>query len=474
MSVTRNEDILCIRREICKLIKAQKLKAQVEGLLLGNGCDDPILVHIPLDSGISSFSSVDDLYIKPFIVPEEPTGIYAQDIRRRYVNRFPFDCPSLLCHAFTFFYCDQMGPFAHNRVLQKRLLIEEPEEPTFTIPWRGNILVVKHGRTDSGANLGVVDINMHDFVLVLPMIQWLCSKDMECPGTTSPNAEIYRLPLSLYNLLPHEKYMCSRDKAFNSPYVRDLILSQCGPVTVFAYGSCNRSARMQVQMFFSSRVRKVLSRFLPKAQHSKFMDALEDYSCFIVGSVATAVVYPRAVFIPTDLNIIAPLGSFCRMKSVLMKLSLAIGTQNAIKYHHRAWANDFVTLTTSQGLHVTITESMSKSILPLMISGDTSVECVTLGSHTMLSLYPSTFEHGISVPLRGSYVIPRPVITKVSSRFTYHQDGSRLNTKCKEECPTLWRKSRGGRHFRGFFWGGFCGAALSSKLYPDFEVQYVP
>ncbi|KAJ4494875.1 hypothetical protein C8J55DRAFT_554488 [Lentinula edodes] len=348
MSVTGNQDVHCIRREICELIKARKLNAQVEGLLLGNGCEDPIIVDIPLDSGISSFTSIDDLYIKPFIVPEEPVGIYAQDICRRYVNRFPFDSPSLLCHAFTFFYCDQMGPFAHNRLLQKRLLIEEPEEPTFTIPWRGNVLVVKHGRTDSGGKLGVVDINLHDFGLVLPMIQWLCSKDMECPRTTFPKTEVYRPPLPLYNLLPHEKYMCPRDKTFNSPYLRHLILSQCGPVTVFAYGSCDRGARMHVQKFFSSRVQNVLSRFVPKVQHRKFMDALEDNSCFIVGSVATAVVYPRAVFLPTDLNIIAPLGSFRRMKTALMNLSCVIAAQNAIKYHHTAWANDFVTLSTPQ------------------------------------------------------------------------------------------------------------------------------
>lgn len=83
-----------------------------------------------------------------------------------HINHFPFDEPCDLKHSYTIAVApqDQHGLFLYpcNRLINDL-------EPDLLEPWRGNILVFKHGSTPSKAIINIMD---NDITFVEAILKW--------------------------------------------------------------------------------------------------------------------------------------------------------------------------------------------------------------------------------------------------------------------------------------------------------------
>jgi hypothetical protein len=82
-----------------------------------------------------------------------------------HVDRFPFDEPVELKHAYTFVHAVQSecGPFAYPNNMAISDLV-----PDLVHQWKGNVLVFKHGTT---AAKGIVNMEEQDISLVEAIIK---------------------------------------------------------------------------------------------------------------------------------------------------------------------------------------------------------------------------------------------------------------------------------------------------------------
>ncbi|KAJ3827354.1 hypothetical protein EV361DRAFT_948382 [Lentinula raphanica] len=168
MYTTCPEDVDCIVHDIRSLVENKKLFVPVTGVLFPNGCQQPVLVPVPLDSEMQQFLSIDDLYIKPYIPRQDPTGVYALELQRKYIDCFPLNANSLLENHYTIFYCDQSGPFAENSCVSSSTM----PNTEYIMPWTGNILLIKHGNISTTKPISVIDITAEDLVFIQQMVEW--------------------------------------------------------------------------------------------------------------------------------------------------------------------------------------------------------------------------------------------------------------------------------------------------------------
>ncbi|KAJ3894456.1 hypothetical protein GG344DRAFT_74013 [Lentinula edodes] len=432
------------------LIMSGRLHSVASAFLLGTSCSAPMLLAVPLDLGINSYLSIDDVYTSSYIYRMTSTSFVACDDHRVHIDKFPLDSDSYLPNPFTFFFCTQHQGLEANHFVERYTL--RASKPNLL--WSGNILIMKHARPCTiVAEDSLIDVDADDLRLLKLIVEWLVSKRFDVgpchyPSPARSRAVIPPMTARRHTYPPHP-VLDHRD-------VREYIFRYCGFKTLCNYSAADSHLRAHVLLFLASRVRSVLSLIFPASSLTPFMEFLERYQSFIVGSAAYQILDPRLEFSLNNFNIVAVRGWRSAWVNALLQLGCVEDfVQPLIRAPFEQYVESHDVFLSPTGVTITITVASGDSITPLILSGDTTLETVAIGSHFMYSFYPDLLEEGISIPLNEGIPFTQHHVNNLNLRSDFHIDNSRWSKPCGMSCPILSRRSRGARGILSFCWGGF-------------------
>ncbi|KAJ7214777.1 hypothetical protein C8J57DRAFT_1732641 [Mycena rebaudengoi] len=123
--------------------------------------------RVPVIAGLDKAHTTDDLETELWISCGRDGGVASYDLDRNTVkvDRFPFDEPRPLPNAFSLIISSQhvAGPNVQpiNRLICRLI-------PDLPVPWRGNVLVIKHGATK---NKPFINLTREDTALVEAIVK---------------------------------------------------------------------------------------------------------------------------------------------------------------------------------------------------------------------------------------------------------------------------------------------------------------
>ncbi|KAJ6495818.1 hypothetical protein C8R47DRAFT_1064862 [Mycena vitilis] len=130
----------------------------VKALLLPDGryVDGWVWVRVPVHHGLDRAFDVDEVDTDLWFDACRGTGESTSDLTNRsfQIDRYPLDEPCDLEHSYTVVVASQRtdGPFIYPVNMNLKRLI-----PDLDTPWRGNVLVFRHGKTSNKVLVNVVE-----------------------------------------------------------------------------------------------------------------------------------------------------------------------------------------------------------------------------------------------------------------------------------------------------------------------------
>ncbi|KAJ7751855.1 hypothetical protein B0H14DRAFT_3513061 [Mycena olivaceomarginata] len=219
-------------------------------------------------------------------------GTNDASLTRIHVDRFPFNEPRDLKHSYTIAVAsqDQHGMFVYPQNHLVRDL-----EPGLLEPWRGNILVFKHGSTASKA---IVNITDEDVALVEAIL-----KRVLRDGLIEYSFLSVMMQTRAVRKLCSENY---RDIFFATADLRRRTLLYLPLIPLLKYGQASRFTRGEVMSLARACIEFYTALFFPTSQLvTLFFHELEDRRAWIVGSVALAALsFSCDLVVPNNLNVI--------------------------------------------------------------------------------------------------------------------------------------------------------------------------
>ncbi|KAJ3724882.1 hypothetical protein C8R42DRAFT_640781 [Lentinula raphanica] len=217
--------------------------------------------------------------------------------------------------------------------------------------------------------------------------------------------------------------------------LRWTVFESMGILTLYSLSGTCRTMRRWVQQFYRARVSRMLSNAFDEKVHASFLNTLEEFDGKIGGSAAYSVADPCAPIAHNDINILVPYGSgrslCCQLIQDFGCSGQTAGNEDLIRARFDAWLDNFYVLHTETGFKLTISESESSSHLPLMLAGNSTAECVLLGSQNFTLIFPSLVEHGDVICMHAmGYTIPADVFLRLQRRWSILESTEELNRPC--------------------------------------------
>ncbi|KAJ3919781.1 hypothetical protein F5877DRAFT_66305 [Lentinula edodes] len=307
----------------------------------------------------------------------------------------------------------------------------------------GNLLVVKHSRVTSfEPNFDLTDITLEDYSLVKPIMEWLVEGVPTASSSVYPYPPVTRLrmPLPLFAdilrpFTPMESFFRQADDMLSLARV-------------------NQQLASYVRALYCARMRAILRLAFRDSMHKNFCFRLESNHSYIGGSAAYWIIDKDATYAVTNINVLAP----CGTQDNWSKWLLSVGSRELFSHgfnreNFMSYANSFRVFLTPNGILLTISESLSSSVMPLLLSGDSTAEAVAIGCHVAYILYPTLMDNGIVLPTTEDYRIHQHLQRTYGERWTFRRNTRVLGCPCRESCPALWR-STDGYGVEKFRWGG--------------------
>ncbi|KAJ7300445.1 hypothetical protein DFH08DRAFT_973866 [Mycena albidolilacea] len=242
----------------------------------GNTLHQPYWVKAPVIHGLKRARKITELEVDMWIDGGRGgfEGTNDASLTSIRIDRFPFDEPRDLKHSYTIAVAsqDQHGMFLYpeNRLIRGL-------EPGLLDPWRGNVLVFKHGSTASKA---IVNITDEDVALVEAILK-----------------RVLRDGLIEYPFLSVTMQTRAVRKLRSENY-RDIF---------FATADLRRRTLLgEVMSLARARIEFYTTPFFPTSKLvTMFFHELEDRRAWIVGSVALAALsFSCDLVVPNNLNVI--------------------------------------------------------------------------------------------------------------------------------------------------------------------------
>ncbi|KAJ7811366.1 hypothetical protein B0H13DRAFT_2383933 [Mycena leptocephala] len=140
------------------LIRAEETEGSksVQAVLIADGSaiSQWIWVRVPLHRGIRRARNVDEVDVDIWLDAGRGAGEASSDLTGRsfQIDRYPLDEPSDLEHSFTIVVAPQHTSGANVHPVNRQIGRLVPQLVT---PWRGNVLVFRHGKTTSKVMINV-------------------------------------------------------------------------------------------------------------------------------------------------------------------------------------------------------------------------------------------------------------------------------------------------------------------------------
>ncbi|KAJ3884239.1 hypothetical protein GG344DRAFT_71493 [Lentinula edodes] len=275
------------------------------------------------------------------------------------------------------------------------------DQPRSPLLHHGNILIIKHAKVQTPTPVfDILDITQGDYVLIKPIL--------ECRVNTE-------------------------------------------------FGHCVRAV-------YRARAAAVVDLAFPTEQHASFWYGMESHHSYIGGSAAYWIVDSTARYSFSNINILAPLGTldkWCRWLTTLGCKELFL--HDFRRRNFTSCSTSIRVFATPKGIIMTVTESNGSSVIPLMLNGDSTAECVAVGCHIAYILYPTLVDNNVVLPLATDVATHHLLQSLYGRRHKFYYNTRDLGEKCRESCPALWR-SADGFGIEKFRWGNAIYVAAGRVL----------
>ncbi|KAJ3831667.1 hypothetical protein F5878DRAFT_667319 [Lentinula raphanica] len=472
--LTTSRDVRKIMKCINRMLEDGRYSSSLLGMFMGTGCDAVALVPVPVEPRLRSWESIDQLDIRMYLWTSNEPAVKTCSRNRYHIDRFPPDATTALTNPFTFYFEDIHTPTPTNQLMRRK---SRSYDNNIIPAFHGNLLVIKHDRK------GVVDMETSDWPLVKVILDWLVINRGEYDDVIPP---MFFPPKLLEPPLTGERSQSQSNRpAPPSPHdiahivwqhfdLRWNLFEHTGVLSLFALSCTCTTMRLWVQAFYRSRIKGMLSKAFPKKQHANFLDLLEEFDGRIGGSAAYCVVDPCAPLVFNNIDILVPFGSGANMcRSLVGHYGLTDVSEERepiVRDRFESWVHDVYEMQNKSGFTVKVTESQTASLVPLMVAGYTTAECVLIGRSNFTLLYPSLVENGDVLYLHSMVnTVPPDQVAKLQRRWHLLDSTQHLGLPCQESCPRLWRRSVGYRNCALLDWGGYRSGGETDINWGSFE-----
>ncbi|KAJ7603759.1 hypothetical protein DFH06DRAFT_1151636 [Mycena polygramma] len=452
-----------------KVIRSKTVKAILvpDGQVFANW----IWARVPLHADIQRAESVDELDTDIWFDAGRGAGAATSDLSNRsfQVDRFPFDEPNDLKHSYTIVVAPQhiRGANVHPINHQINALV-----PGLREPWRGNVLVFRHGKTVHKRLINVEDKNWDVIGLILTTSLALANKPKRFVAVHSTAPRYYpatphvfwlQRDVVLYMLrflgLMHImlfSHIDQRCKDFAKVYLRGRIIRYTCP-------------------FFSrSSLHKIVPfNFQRPIIFERFFEVLGETRSWIVGSVALAAASVLSdAPVPTNLNII----TYCLNFPTWIDF---FANQSGFKILKRYWstgpyaASGRMVLVLHhpqiRGYTVSITSADASNLGQLFFASPNTDQLIAISARELITPVlqnVSEQQHimgwrpEMHLPAPAEDAPPNPAYRKLP-RFpgvtTLDESTANWKRPCGPSCPGLPRITYGLNDFAHLKWGGLDG-----------------
>ncbi|GAW00964.1 hypothetical protein LENED_002526 [Lentinula edodes] len=382
MKLTTDASVETVEAVIACAMENGYMHAFVRGLFFGTGMNSPRIVTLPLHPGLREFRTLDDFLVRVYVSRWNVTGFNDCSIGRCYIDRFPPDSRSLLTHPFTIFYGEPGTPAPINDLVLKELVMDKY---SMASQFRGNLLIVKHARAHSyDRRYDMIDVTLGDYVLLKPIVEWLIDNDFKSTGSTYYYPPVTKLAMPM----PHSR------SSFNMKIPR-----------------VSRDLSFIIREFYAARIDAILDLAFDKFARRSFWFAMEAYHSYIGGSAAYWVMDKDSTFAISNINILAPCNTQDRWSTWLVKLGCReLFFHDFTRRNFFGHAKSFRVFQSPKGMILSVSESQSCSVMPLMLSADSTAECIAIGCHVAYILYPTLVDSRTTLPIAEDNKTVLPVV----------------------------------------------------------------
>ncbi|KAJ7831810.1 hypothetical protein B0H13DRAFT_2371262 [Mycena leptocephala] len=437
-------DLVTFTREQIKLEQTDNSKT-VKALLMPDGISITgwVWVRVPLHQGVQRAFDVDEVDTDVWLDAGRGIGRASSDLTNRsfQIDRYPLDEPRDLVYSYTIVVASQHteGPDVHPINHNIARLV-----PDLDVPWRGNVLVFRHGKSASKVLINVEEKNC-------TAIEWIVSTPLPHPFWSTADVVLYMLQfLSLVNLVKfsHTDKLCQL-------YAKTLIK---GRITRYT------------SPFFTKNVALHPSVSRAPTMFTRFFQTLEDTRSWVVGSVALAAASVLSdAPCPTNLNVITherQLGTWVRF--MVGESGFHVGKRGWSSGPYVAAGGLVFEFTHARirTYSVVISTTRDRSLGEMFFASPNTDQLVAIAAYELITpvLYNvseqqhlkgwrSNIHRGPSLP-----IIPVHPAYRDTPRFpgvtTLDADTSSWSHPCGWSCPGVWRSACGLDGIAHIKWGG--------------------
>ncbi|KAF8215300.1 hypothetical protein K438DRAFT_1955278 [Mycena galopus ATCC 62051] len=360
------------------------------------------------------------------------------------------DClgPVQLEHSFTVVVAKQavdgLSFYPQNRWINKHV-------PNLPNGWRGNVLVLKHGKT---ADKRIIHMVPEDFALVDLVVKHgpRCLIDIQFDDRQDKYDRRLRTAVVVANP--------ASEVFFRTDELRRLALSYLPLLALFTYAHASRFTRGDVMSIARERIMRYVKPFFAPANHiPSLFYAMENNRAWIVGSVALAVLsFGADVGVPCNLNLISSSATEESWISVMCDvLGFSLRSSSPCKGYYASLGKHFLVFKHADvpEKSVTITIARAESIVELFLQSRTTLKANAVTAHELVAVYPdltSNFEGLVGMTHRlDSRLYPRSPFPRYITLYDYSEC---MGRPCGSACPAVPRRSTNTAGIGHWAWAG--------------------
>ncbi|KAJ7033484.1 hypothetical protein C8F04DRAFT_1184176 [Mycena alexandri] len=447
-----------------------------------------VWVRVPLLFDLRRANHVDDVDTEMWFDAGRGGGSATSDLTRRsfHIDRFPTDEPHDLSNSFSIVVSPQHteGPNVHpiNHLINRLV-------PDLKEPWRGNVLVFRHGKTAAKSLINMEEKNF-------TAIEMIVARSIEITETFNALASavytflkrsfnVYSIEIPLAKMRPRRSTRTRTRLPHAFWSFGDVVLYMLQYFTlvqVAHFGAIDKQSNEYAKTYMRGRITRYISPFLPAPSPSgaspcdkplllrRFFQAMDITKSWVVGSIALAI----ASFLsdpapPNNLNLITSR----RKIGIWIQFML---NEGHFQLRHRQWSSGpyadagrlvlIFTHPAIKKLYITITATAAPNLGALFFATPNTDGLIAIAPHSIITPVPENVcEQRHLRGWRRDVRTLEPVNDDATHRSRARFPGATSldfstaswNRPCGSSCPGVWHDTHALQGWAQFSWGGVDG-----------------
>ncbi|KAJ7451497.1 hypothetical protein B0H11DRAFT_2228645 [Mycena galericulata] len=254
-------------------------------------------------------------------------------------------------------------------------------------------------------------------------------------------------------------------QVLHSCEIMGFVFTMSSLASTLAYGSTSHATRAIALDFLASRIRTIMSRYLPSGSAPSFFSLMHTSRAAVVGSIPVLIVCWVVKFkaddLPADVNILVPHGAFdawCEWfanhaaedypaRHKLIRFDKSVKSFRAF----------LLPIGGGRMMPFTVSESRKENVLYPALHCELTSQMTLLTATRIIIIYP-TLTLNLTSVVGWMERKPRFNNTFKWRAFSMHHTSASLHAQCGLACAFIWRRTKD-RSVADIYWGGYDGTA---------------